>query len=420
MMAPILQISSVLIDGDTVDHTEGLISLKPGQYELVVNFVGISFTNPEMVFYQTQLEGYDQAWAPPTFSRKVVFIRVGHGNYAFKIRAYNVNDIKSEMSTAFSLRIKKPVYLTIWFYGILMLLVGTAFYMILRIRERNHRLVQEGLLKNLDEKTKEIIVKEEIIKERKKVEKILIEAKTKAELSEKLKTAFLQNMSHEIRTPMNAIVGFTQLLNEEGLSNEVKKEFINNVLTNAESLLKLINDILDLSKLETNQLVIEKEKLRVNTLIRDVELIFRKRLSVENKANIEFATRCPGNDELEIVADKTRIIQILNNLLDNALKFTESGSIILGYTLDELNTTFFVEDTGIGLAEDKKDIVFDLFRKVEDDRFKLYGGTGLGLTLAKYLVKLMGGEIDVESKQDVGSKFYFYLPLSSRKEYPDD
>ena len=414
MMAPKLHICSVLIDGDTIDHAGGLISLKPGQYELVVNFIGISFTNPEMVFYQTQLEGYNQDWSQPTFSRTVVFDRIGHGNYTFKIRAYNENDVKSETSSAFRLKIKKPVYLSMWFYSIIILLIGITFYMILRIRERNHRMVQERLLKNIDEKTKEIIVKEEIIKERKKVEKVLIEAKTKAELSEQLKTSFLQNMSHEIRTPMNAIVGFTQLLSEEGVSNETRDDFISKVSTNAESLLKLIDDILDLSMLETNQLRINKEEVEVNAIIHDVESIFRNRLSVENNEDIEFAVMCPGKDELEIVADRTRLIQVLNNLLDNALKFTPNGRIILGYTVDESNIIFFVEDTGIGLSEDKKGIVFDLFRKVEDDRFKLYGGTGLGLTLAKYLVKMMGGEIDVESKQDVGSKFYFNIPLISQ------
>jgi len=420
MMAPMIQISNVLIDGDTIDYTDGPILLKPGQYELAVEYIGISFTNPEMVFYQTQLEGYNQTWSRPTFSRQVVYDRVGHGSYTFHIRAYNANDVVSEISAAFLLKIKKPIYLSIWFYGIILLLVGSSFYIILRIREQHHRMVQERLLKNLDEKTKEIIIKEEIIKERKKVEKVLIEAKTKAELSEKLKTAFLQNMSHEIRTPMNAIVGFTQMLSLEGLSDELRNEFISNVSTNAESLLKLIDDILDLSMLETKQLKLYKVALIVNAVIHDVELIFRNKLNSNNKNNIEFVTSCPGNDDLKIEADKTRLIQIINNLLDNALKYTESGTIKLGYTFDERNAIFFVEDTGIGLSEDKKDVVFDLFRKVDEDRFKLYGGTGLGLTLAKYLVEMMGGEIDVDSMKDTGSKFFFSIPLIMQNELPDD
>lgn len=414
MIPPMLLIRNVLIDGDTVDHSDGPILLKSGQYEIVVDFIGISFTNPEMVLYQTQLENYNESWSDPSFNRSVKFDRVGYGDYTFKIRAFNENDVLSELSPAFEIRIMKPVYLSVWFYLLIAFIIGFSFFMVLRIRERNHKMVQERLLKNLDEKTKEIIVKEEIIKERKKVEKILIEAKTKAELSDKLKSSFLRNMSHEIRTPMNAIVGFTQLLCEEGLSIESRNDFIANVSANAESLLKLIDDILDLSKLETNQLEIEIEELEVNDLIRDVEIILRKRLSVENNENVEFVTKCPGKDEFVIMADRTRLIQILNSLLDNALKFTESGSIILGYTVDDKNTTFFVEDTGIGLSEDKKDIVFDLFRKVEDDRFKLYGGTGLGLTLAKYLVELMGGELDVDSKENVGCKFYFNIPLISQ------
>ncbi|MCK5136105.1 MAG: hypothetical protein KAR19_10000 [Bacteroidales bacterium] len=419
MIPPMLQICAVLLNGDTIDHTKGPIILKPGQYELEVDFIGISFTNPEMVFYQTQLEGYNNDWSTPTFSRKMVLDRIGHGNYSFRIRAFNENDITSEISAAFELKIKKPVYLLIWFYVIIALISGFAFYVILRIRERNHRMVQVRLLKNLDEKTKEIIVKEEIIKERKKVEKVLIEAKTKAELSEKLKTSFLQNMSHEIRTPMNAIVGFSMLLKEEGLSNENRNEFIKNISRNAESLLMLINDIIDLSKLETNQLEIKKGVYIVNEMIHDLESIYRKKLKVEGKEEIEFAAVCPADYELKMLTDITRLKQALNNLLDNAVKFTESGRITFGYSLNEKHITFFVEDTGIGLSDDKRDVIFDLFRKIENDRFKLYGGTGLGLTLARYLVNLMGGEINVESKLNIGSKFYFVLPFLSGNESPD-
>ncbi len=411
IISPMLQISAVMIDGDTIDHTQGPVLLKAGQYELVVDYIGISFTNPESVFYTTKLEGYNKSWSDPTFNRRITYDMISHGEYEFKIRAFTENDIRSEEDSAFRIKIKKPVYLSVWFYGMIAVILGIMFFSILRIRERNHKMVQERLLKNLDEKSKEIIVKEEIIKERRKVEKILIEAKTKAELSEQLKTSFLQNMSHEIRTPMNAIVGFSSLLKEEELTDETRNEFVDNVSTNAESLLGLIDDILDISKLETNALNIKKGMCNLNELILRLESTYQKRLKNIEKEGIELKAIVPSGDDIEITTDVIRLKQVLSKLLDNAVKFTEAGRITLGFKEVKEGIEFFVEDTGIGLSEDKKEVIFDLFRKIEDDKLKLYGGTGLGLTLSRYLVTLLGGEIQVDSKEGIGSRFYFVLPF---------
>jgi signal transduction histidine kinase/sugar lactone lactonase YvrE len=411
--APILHINALYIDGEETDYRAGLIVLKPGFHEIRIEYNGLHFSNPEMVLYQTKLLGYNSDWSEPTSSRAIVYERLEHGHYSFMIRAFNENDIGSKLSSAFEIKIKKPIFLRVWFYVIIAFLLGFSFYMTIRIRERYHRRVKEKLLKNLDDKTKEIIVKEEIIKERKKVEKILIEAKTKAEQSDKLKTSFLQNMSHEIRTPMNAIVGFSQLLKEESLSPQDRNRFVENVSINAGSLLQLIDNILDLSKLESNQLEIEKGPCLVNPLMDELEHTFLRHLQKVDSLDIHLIKKNTGADNLELFTDSKRLKQILFHLLDNAIKFTEKGTVTFGYNVEDSKILFYVEDTGIGLTEDKKNVVFDLFRKVEDDRFKLYGGTGLGLTLAKYLVNMMGGKIDVDSKKDVGSKFYFYLPLSS-------
>ena len=412
-VAPLLQISALYIDGEVVDITKSEISLRPGQYELKFDFVGIHFTNPEMVTYQTYLEGYSKNWSDLTSSRRVVYDRVGFGNYKFKIRAFNENNIASEISSSFEILIKKPVYLTFWFYGLIILILSIGFYSVIRLRERNLKLVQERLLKNLDEKTKDIIVKEEIIKERKKIEKELIEAKTKAELSEKLKTSFLNNMSHEIRTPMNAIVGFSQILRDVGGTELEQKEYINNINKNAESLLAMINDIIDLSRLETGELKIVNGACSLTNLFNELLEKYQAILDDQGKTNIELIKEIPGQGDFKINADTKRLNQILSKLLDNAVKFTESGKISFGYELNQDNIKFFVKDSGIGLSKDQKEVVFDLFRKIEDDNLVLYRGTGLGLTLSKYLVNLMGGEIDVESKENVGSQFFFEIPNDS-------
>ncbi len=409
-MAPRIHIEGVFLNGEKIEHTAGLIVQKPGQYELRVDFIGLHFSNPEMVAYQTRLEGFSRDWSEPSVNRQVVYERIEHGHYSFHLRAFNENDILSEASSLFEIRINKPVYLRIWFYGILVLVLASGFYTIIRIRERNHRMVQEGLLKNLDEKTKEIIVKEEIIKERKRVEKVLIEAKTKAEESERLKTSFLQNISHEIRTPMNAIVGFSQLLKEVGISTEDRDQYIKRVSDNADSLLKLVDNIIELSKLETNKLELKAESILVNSVMDEVEGFALDRLRKVSKEDIELIKVCPGENTHKIVTDYTRLKQVFTHLLDNAVKFTEQGSIKYGYQMEEHGIQFFVEDTGIGLSEDKIGVVFDLFRKVEGDRFKLYEGTGLGLTISGMLVNMMGGKIDVDSKPGFGSRFYFTIP----------
>jgi len=407
---PKLSIEAVYVDGHKVDFRSGRIVLKPGHYEVEVEYIGLHLAHPGMVAYMTRLDGYNDDWSEPTADRKIIYARMEYGVYTFNIRAFNENDICSEITSAFELKIKEPFYISFWFFILIATLLGFILYLIIRIRERYHRKLQDKLLKSLDEKSREIIAKEEIIKERKRVEQILIEARMKAEASEKLKTSFLQNMSHEIRTPMNAILGFSHLLMDREWPVKRRKEFIHTISTSAESLLTLIDNILDLSKLETNQLKIEESNCRMIQLMTDLETTFLNRLREAGKAEIELRKVCPDDDNLRLITDCHRLKQILYNLLDNALKFTEKGEITFGCTVEETHIEFFVEDSGIGLTEEKAKVIFDLFRKIDDDQVKLYGGTGLGLTIVIHLVNLMGGEIYVESKPGIGSKFYFKLP----------
>jgi signal transduction histidine kinase/CheY-like chemotaxis protein len=277
------------------------------------------------------------------------------------------------------------------------------------------RTFQERLLKKIDEKTKEIIVKEEIIKERKKAEKILIAAKEKAELSDKLKSSFLTNMSHEIRTPMNAIVGLSELLKDKDFSEPEKTEFVDLILANSNSLLELIDDILDISKIESNQLKINLKEFEVYPLLNELYHRYTDEIKSKEKSSVDFRLSVNLKDNsLSIESDALRLKQVLSKLLDNAIKFTDAGHITLGCTLQKDKIMFFVEDTGIGLSEDKKEIIFELFRKVEDNNLRLYRGTGLGLSLSQSLVKMMGSEIKVESEVKKGSRFYFHLPFKRK------
>ena len=409
---PKLHIDAVYINKVKTSFDKN-ITLRSGNYEIKIEFTGINLSNPDAVNYQTILEGYSPNWSDLSTRRSVVYEKVDHGQYVFRVKAFNEDDTSLEESASFKIRIKKPVYLSGWFYIVLIPLLVFSLYEYIRLREKNMRTFQERLLKNIDEKTKEIIVKEEIIKERKKSEKILIAAKEKAELSDKLKSSFLTNMSHEIRTPMNAIVGLSELLKDKGYSEAEKTEFVDLIVANSNSLLELIDDILDISKIESNQLKINFKECEVYPLLNELYHRYTEEIKSREKSFLDFRLSVNLKDNnLSIESDALRLKQVLSKLLDNAIKFTDAGHITLGCSLEKDRIMFFVEDTGIGLSEDKKEIIFDLFRKVEDNKLRLYRGTGLGLSLSQNLVKMMGGEIRVESEADKGSRFYFYLPLT--------
>ncbi|WP_372751077.1 response regulator [Labilibaculum sp.] len=234
----------------------------------------------------------------------------------------------------------------------------------------------------------------------------LEKAKKVAGESELLKSAFLSNISHEIRTPINAIVGFSNLLSDSDISITERKNFINNISNNSQKLLKLINNLIDLSKMETNQLSIQKDTFVINPIITD---IFKIHKANANKADLDFRLTLPDNsDTFKIYSDKNKIIQILNNLIDNAIKFTSKGTIEIGYFIENQTTAiFYIKDTGVGISPEKEDSVFDLFIQGESSSTRKFEGSGIGLTLCKKIVELLDGEIWFDTKENIGSNFYF-------------
>ncbi len=249
------------------------------------------------------------------------------------------------------------------------------------------------------------------ITDRKKYEDDLKEAKIKAEESDRLKSAFLANMSHEIRTPLNGILGFAELLKDENVSQGQRREFLEIINSSGRQLLNLINDIIDLSKIEAGQIELMEADCNINSLLNEVFAFFQSTKSDSGKENIEIRFK-PGleDSESEVKIDSFRLKQILNNLLSNALKFTHQGYIEFGYNLVENNLEFFVKDTGIGVPKDSMDIIFERFRQADDSHSRIYGGTGLGLSICKALVELMEGDIILSGNESEGSKFIFKLP----------
>ena len=233
-----------------------------------------------------------------------------------------------------------------------------------------------------------------------------------AQKSDQLKSAFLANMSHEIRTPLNAIIGFSQLLTERDMPKDKKERYSQLITENGDYLMKLISDILDVSMIESGQLSIIKQRVNLNNLFKHVYSINNEIIHNKNNAEVVLKLETPVKS-LIIEVDEMRLKQIIFNLIGNAIKYTIKGYIKFGYVLDESNVMFFVEDTGCGIKEEFQPEVFNRFVRHEESReVKTTRGSGIGLSLSKELVHILGGKIWFTSKYKEGTTFYFSLPYS--------
>jgi CheY-like chemotaxis protein/nitrogen-specific signal transduction histidine kinase len=251
------------------------------------------------------------------------------------------------------------------------------------------------------------------ITERKQAEQKLIKAKEHAEESDRLKSAFLANMSHEIRTPMNSILGFTELLKTEDITSKQQKEYIQIIKKGGDRLLNIINDIIDISKIESGQMKVSITKTNINEQIEYISSFFRPEVE-EKGIQLIFKNTLPDKDAV-INTDREKIFAILTNLVKNAIKFTGEGFIELGYKKKEKLLEFFVKDTGSGIRQEHKEFIFERFRQGSDSLVRNYEGAGLGLSISKAYVEMLGGTIWVDSELGKGSVFYFTIPYNSDK-----
>ena len=271
--------------------------------------------------------------------------------------------------------------------------------------EISKRKLNEEEIKNYSEKLSIQNVKLKLINDELKA------AKERAEESDKLKSAFLANMSHEIRTPMNAILGFATLIRNRTLSNEKRIQYIDLINSNCRQLLHIITDIIDISKIEADQINIYNKNFQLNRVLYELYFNYKNQLEVLNKPIKLIFNPGLRDEESAVFTDKIRLEQILSNLLSNAFKFTDKGTIEIGYYIERKRAiVFYVKDTGIGMKEDEQKIIFDRFRQASSSYNKIYGGTGLGLSISKGLAEKLGGKIWVTSEYDKGSEFYFSIP----------
>jgi signal transduction histidine kinase/ligand-binding sensor domain-containing protein len=396
--------------------------------DFTISFAALNYLSPVKNQYKYKLEGYDTEWIDAGNSTNATYTNLVEGEYTFSIMGSNNDGIWNPIPRKFTIEVFPPWWRTTFFkiFLIVFLIVIVSIIVITRIAilNRENKLLEAIIDKRTSELSKlnslleakqKIIIDQnsELSTHRNNLEKLieertrqLAQARFKAEESDRLKSAFLANMSHEIRTPMNAIVGFSNLLVSGDITDEKRVKYNELIKNNSKLLFVLINDIIDISIIEANQLVLSKGRFNATSILKEVFNYFE----FDNRGRLGFAFNYSGED-LFLNNDAIRFRQVVVNLLSNAFKYTDKGSVELGCEILNDNARFYVADTGCGIDTSDKEKVFDHFYKSTKDKMKLYRGTGIGLAICKRLVEQMGGEIWVESTLDEGSVFSFTLPL---------
>jgi signal transduction histidine kinase/ActR/RegA family two-component response regulator len=371
----------------------------PGAGALEIQYTALSFTAPARVRFRYQLEGFDHDWVDAGNRRTAFYTNIPPGHYTFRVKAANNDDVWNETGASYALRLRPHLYQTAWFLTLCAIGILVAGYGGVRLRLRQLRARERRLAQVVEERTREAD-----------------EARAAAVEASRLKSEFLANVSHEIRTPMNGVIGMTDLALDAPLTPEVRG-YLETVRSSADALLHVINDILDFSKIEAGKLDLAPARFDLRALVDGVLGLLAPRAAEKGLRLTSHVTRTVPTF---VVGDEVRVRQVLINLVGNALKFTTEGQVTVTVDLDAsrapgdpqqpLGVRVAVADTGIGIAPEHQQRIFEAFAQADGSTTRKYGGTGLGLAISARLVRLMGGELTVVSRVDgpsPGSTFSF-------------
>jgi signal transduction histidine kinase/DNA-binding NarL/FixJ family response regulator/streptogramin lyase len=413
----------VKIEKIIVDETEFQLPLSenekkqvaaPGKKRFEIHYTGLSLLAPGKMQFKYKLEGFDNDWHEVGTRRTAYYTRFPPGSYTFRVIACNNDGIWNEQGASVSFYLKPYFYQTSWFYllcGLAVVLIGFTVY---RIRFRQLRKRKQELEYMVEERTDQLqkanIELGILLEDLKNTTEIVLQEREAAQSANKAKSEFLANMSHEIRTPMNAILGYSEILEKE-ITGEQQKKHLQAISSSGKILLDLINDILDLSRIEAGKMELHVEPVNPCSILNEIKHIFSHK--AREKA-LDFQLQVDPALPEALLLDSLRLRQILFNLVGNAVKFTHSGFIKLaaqkvapgpGKTGPHVNVVFSVQDSGPGVPENQLQSIFDAFTQQPGQNAKTFEGTGLGLTITRRLVEMMGGEISVRSEIGKGSTF---------------
>lgn len=414
------------------------ITLPHHQSTVTFGFAALNYSHPERNQYTYKLEGFDKGWSLKGTGRVATYTNLEPGTYTFRVKASNNDGHWNEKGTAFRVILEPPYWQTWWFRTIGALLLMGSTYLLYQRRVRILKLGKRRLEVMVSQRTKEVFQQKEQLRNqaeelRSQTETLqsqanemhhLIEelserriqektAREEAEKANKAKSVFLATMSHEIRTPMNGVLGMAYLLNDTELVDQ-QREYVDTIVQSAQNLLGIINDILDFSKIESGHLELEEGEIDLPQCIEEVLDLFASKAA---QSNLDLVYQLDPQVPLHLIGDSLRLRQILINLVGNAVKFTDRGEVLVNVKLhqplvdSELKLLFQVRDTGIGMAREQLHRLFKAFSQVDSSMTRRYGGTGLGLAISERLIKLMGGDIQVESVEGTGTTFTFTVHL---------